>query len=1696
MRCHFCLKCARGSRTGRTSTPNSSTSCEASRYAETAETPNLNPQPRLFLYSWCGLLVLATRTSKYVLAYMNTSQVLEMDSQTVSTRIAQLFGPENQDLISDFDHFLPTAAGVSESTPRGLAPRGESLGLWGLGGGEEPRAHSLGDRPLTAAAAIASNPRSNFGDTGAGAEGAGRKWRKQAAGEAGAGAGGQAQGRPGYAAIVDGRDSAVKPWRGRGRGRGVGRGAGAGRGAGRGRGRGGGRAGEGGAGERGQQEKTDACRYVNAIRATFAHAPHVYTKFLRVLQSYKDGALTIDVVKAEIAELFRGHPSLLEEFSIFLPNPPGTVQKKARKKYTFKNREAAGGGGGEGEALQAANGRWYKSKKGAGGAPLESEFIPEPGDHAGTIVFEIIELLRARDESGEGGSERYASFIKALALVTHGVLKADDFALLVHDSMMETHALKRWYAPLCKLVGATATLPTYLPSQEMDLNEEDREQVSYYKFAADYIPPVCSGRSPAYAQVLNDEYVSIAQGRDAFLHMRRTQYEIAMFLCEDDRYELDMLIEATLSTIRCFQEQLRVLADIDARYAAGGGRAEGRAGGKSDKREREREREQKKHAELVGDGSMGGSEGKEGGRGHEDGEKDRMAARDLASPDKTGGAGGAGEAAESRAGREGRETSEGGGERARLKISISLGRSGGAGKEGSEGKAARERKAAEVSQVVKQVMQNRHTKILRMLYLEHWTEVADCLTRAPEPTLSIVLPRLQSKVDEWCKTRRDMNKIWAAVYQRNYHKSLDFRSFQFKQADKKALSPQVLAAEAKAVKRLSMRRGQAAPCLRYTMADPAIHHDILQILLHASSASSELVELRVRRIFSRFLHVFLGLHDRDSDEILSSVAENPRAHGPPSPSPSVDSAAAGGGELASPKGGTHKVKREAAQDGGRDDTGGEREHKKMRVAAPGSGEAVAGDLDAAMMDIVQSAQQSALAAVVGAAEKREGSRGSESDVEDAPGTSDDTPAGSSRCGGSDDEAKGGRGEGDIKPYPMLAELGRSWLGGGAGAGGDQVAWTLGEAPLPLPLSLSLGMSMTGEEPLLPGKSAGLEQDVWQAVHARCWRDFSPCALLPSRARPGDDELARRAVWRGATIQEAAAAAAAAGGQDSGGAARAEGGAGRRAVCYGNLKVYSLFRLYQTMYDRLATAKALAAAQDAHKLSDMRMHGSAATERNASAAKVDSGAGATPPPLSPASAHMEHKEGGYAGDGAEGGDGAESEAGSSKEDADSCRAGEGGDGLEGADTYATFMALVHKLLAGQLDSADFEEHCRVLLGTSSFQVFTFEWLTEHLLRLARGLVGEDYDKEDGGAVFLALYEYQRLLKQRGGAGAASAHPHEDKLYEDNARSLAAPGDCYAFVFDPATHELSIAVDLLSPDDDAGAAERRGDLRRRAAPLVPDLLGQDADRGICRRGLRRCPHTRSADDEGMQSDASEQERRAALLRVRGEHECAVAGLIEWNELLFERRPLLKRDKEKGHPELRSQVGTTPMLQHKLDGASTPRSKLTKATTLPKAFGTDVLYRRAGARAKASYDGAGRAARMAQLLHERLDAAVLLQVLGGGQEEQQLDAAATAGSDSESDDGELEGGDGGAGVDGDGAGGEAGEGVEVAEGEGGGNLDWLLQATLGAEIEECAGAEDMRVDDEASLRGCVCLLSFCRLSVAVAVLVRLGLCLGSAL
>ena len=45
------------------------------------------------------------------------------------------------------------------------------------------------------------------------------------------------------------------------------------------------------------------------------------------------------------------------------------------------------------------------------------------------------------------------------------------------------------------------------------------------------------------------------------------------------------------------------------------------------------------------------------------------------------------------------------------------------------------------------------------------------------------------------QVRVEMNRLWRKVFEQNYHKSLDHRSFYFKQSDKKSLMPKAMLQE-------------------------------------------------------------------------------------------------------------------------------------------------------------------------------------------------------------------------------------------------------------------------------------------------------------------------------------------------------------------------------------------------------------------------------------------------------------------------------------------------------------------------------------------------------------------------------------------------------------------------------------------------------------------------------------------------------------------------------------------------------------------------------------------------------------------------------------------------------------------------------------------------------------------------------------
>lgn len=79
-------------------------------------------------------------------------------------------------------------------------------------------------------------------------------------------------------------------------------------------------------------------------------------------------------------------------------------------------------------------------------------------------------------------------------------------------------------------------------------------------------------------------------------------------------------------------------------------------------------------------------------------------------------------------------------------------------------------------------------RCIERLYGDHGLDVMDILRKSPTLALPVILTRLKQKQEEWTRCRVDFNKVWADIYAKNHYKSLDHRSFYFKQQDSKNLS--------------------------------------------------------------------------------------------------------------------------------------------------------------------------------------------------------------------------------------------------------------------------------------------------------------------------------------------------------------------------------------------------------------------------------------------------------------------------------------------------------------------------------------------------------------------------------------------------------------------------------------------------------------------------------------------------------------------------------------------------------------------------------------------------------------------------------------------------------------------------------------------------------------------------------------------
>ena len=524
-------------------------------------------------------------------------------------------------------------------------------------------------------------------------------------------------------------------------------------------------------------EFDQAINYVNKIKVRFQKDERVYKAFLEILNMYRKGLKTISQVYEEVALLFKAHDDLLREFTYFLPEsqppPPAGRAAKAKRAAELKRSKQ--------EAKRAREQARAEQKRQKAQVMLVK----------GQLLDRVKQRLRSKDS--------YNDFLRCLELYSQDVLGKDDMIKLLDELLYRQPDLLAQVKELFvqaeageKQFDVNPTRPSivreiakakleesqyYAPISELDLTGCEACTPSYRKLPADYPEATCTGREQAppemqaiIAEVLNDGWVSVTSGSEdyGFKHVRWNQYEEALSRCEDDRFEMEMILE-------CHRLALMNLENIVEEAQAGA----------------------------------------------------------------TGAAG----------------------------ATAALGN-------------------------LHPVIQRSVTK----LYGDKTPEVLKLVKLYPAKALPVVVARMKAKEAEWVDIQGHMTATWTKVYEQNYHKSLDHRSFYFKQLDKKKLGAKAMMAE---VRELSAKRrqgcegaelaelsgtlclkGSGAPDCAFDFGDMDVHRDLgstLALAIQHSMASEP--AMKAFFFLRDFILPFLGFSEKESSDLMPELESESEEEG-------------------------------------------------------------------------------------------------------------------------------------------------------------------------------------------------------------------------------------------------------------------------------------------------------------------------------------------------------------------------------------------------------------------------------------------------------------------------------------------------------------------------------------------------------------------------------------------------------------------------------------------------------------------------------------------------------------------------------------------------------------------------------------------------------------------------------------------------
>lgn len=325
-----------------------------------------------------------------------------------------------------------------------------------------------------------------------------------------------------------------------------------------------------------------AISYVTTIKRRFATDASTYQQFLEILHNYQKEQRGIKEVLEQVAHLFQDHPDLLKEFTFFLPD---SVQEQARERM---HRAAA-----ESESRIAKRQKQLEMSQSpqqnldmSRHQPVGSKrnFEISHATSPDQFVYNAAVERQFFDETREtlsalqrDGGQAWGEFLKCLDMYAQEILSRSDMLKHVEPILGKRNShLFEEFKRILSVAGSASISNQVLedswysvPLAEIDFSRCRKCSPSYRALPRDYPAHPCSGRNPTDSFVLNDIWVSLPVGSEesyTFRHMRRNTYEEALFRVEDERFEIDMIIDSnriTLQRLLPIAEEIAFLSKED-----------------------------------------------------------------------------------------------------------------------------------------------------------------------------------------------------------------------------------------------------------------------------------------------------------------------------------------------------------------------------------------------------------------------------------------------------------------------------------------------------------------------------------------------------------------------------------------------------------------------------------------------------------------------------------------------------------------------------------------------------------------------------------------------------------------------------------------------------------------------------------------------------------------------------------------------------------------------------------------------------------------------------------------------------------------------------------------------------------------------------------------------------------------------------